>query len=349
MSRLLEPARAAFASVGRRGAGPLVVALALALLVAGQSPTDLGAPAAGVVLLWLHLPGVVLAATAVVATIDVWPLFGNDRDGRASLRRIQHSPLDGCGMATLGGAAAAALLLAAAGLAFGAWSPTSGALEPPRAFSRLALPARATLDAGTDRVVLDGRGIAADAIRLNPLVVATRGGGYFPVELQVAIDGLTVARNCRVSGNGEQILLLLPAPRAVHEVVVTRATAATLTLLFPPGSVELRSPRPRSLGLNLALASGCYALPALLAMLAAAALRRSLGMPALATFALAAFAILALAGTTPAAAALDACARGRWLLGEPMPWRTTGLVAVVLTLLGIRRHAAGSRTRGRAP
>lgn len=335
-TRALEPARVAFATVSRRCIGPLLLGLALAGVAAQASRRQPGggASADNLAVAWLHLPGVILAVTAVVATLEAWPLFGRDRDGQALVGRTLRTPLDGCGMATAGGVVAAAILLGAAGLLYAIALRGMTELEAPRAWERaLAAPGRATLDATSDRVHLRSEGGGAiDAVRLNPLVTIGRGAAFMPVDLAVTVDGEGIATERRVRGHGEQILLPLPAPRVVHEVVVTRTSDPTLTLMFPAGSVELRSARPRSLAINLALAAACYALPALLALLAAATLRRALGLPALITFALATFVIVALVDLTPASAALNASARARWLLSEPITWLP--IIAAAGVLLG---------------
>ncbi|MEZ5963238.1 MAG: hypothetical protein R3F56_05255 [Planctomycetota bacterium] len=329
----LEPARAAFAAVLRRGLVAWLLALPLALVAARAGSTAAaGASAGGLAVLWLHLPGVLLALAAIVATVDAWPLFGRDREGGALVRRLRRTSLDGCGMAAAGGTVAAAVLLTAAGASFAVACRAFLDLEAPHTFVRVAAaPPSPALDARRDRMVLRGDGTVADAVRLNPLVAWAPGTLFVPVELDVTVDGVRVGRGCRVSGNGEQIVLPLPTPRAVHTLELARVGAATLTLLFPAGSVELRAEAPRSLAMNMALAAACYASPALLALLAAATLRRVLGSPALLTFAVATFAILALVELGPESPALTAGARGRWILGEPLAWRPTVLAALALT------------------
>lgn len=345
----LEPARAAFATVARRGVGPLVLGLALALIAtraSGDQP-DMGPDARGLAMLWLHLPGVIVALSAVVATLEAWPLFGRERDGRPLLQRLQRTPLEGCGTAAVGGSVAAALLLGAAGATFALAAPGVSGLAPPRAWTRAATLEPTVLDARTGRVRLRADGVVSDAVRLNPLVAATRGGTLVPVELSVAIDGERLEAPCTVSGNGEQVVLPFAGPRAVHDVEITRTSDATLTVLFTAGSVELRSAQAHSLVANLTMAVACYAVPALLALLAAAALRRGLGQPALTTFALATFAIVALIELAPEGQALSACARGRWLPNEPLTWSTAVAVAAGLCGLGLLPNLRRGAREGR--
>jgi hypothetical protein len=343
ITRAHLPARVAFVAVARAAWLPALGALALALAAAraGRVTAAAGASASGPLVLWLHLPCAVLAAVTVLHTLAAWPMFGRERQGAAFVRRLSRTLLDGCGSALLGGVAAGALWLIAAGVAFALALSHLVALEPPRAWSRLAAPQGASvLDARTPALTLHGPAVLADAVRINPLVLYT-GSSLAPVALTVRVDGDAVGE-CLVRGNGEQAVMSLPAPRLVHSVTLTRPSAASLTLVFPAGSIEVRHTAEVSLAANLGLAAATYAVPAALALLLACVGRRQLTAPALSIVALAALAILALAELTPGHAALTAGARARAVAASQLPWAPSGVLATALWALAV---AAGSCRR----
>ncbi len=349
-ARTWQPAAVAFAAVVRTGVAPGVLALGLAVAAAraSRAPDAAGTSASGPLLLWMHLPCVVLTVIAVVITLDAWPLFGRDRSGRPLLRRLTRTALDGCGMATLGGVVGAALLLAGAGAAFAFVLRWVDDFEAPRAWTRATAASNgARLDAATPRIDLRAPDGVVDAVRLNPLALFLPGHSLAPVELTLTIDGDTLAKPCIVHGNGEQLVVLLPVARVVRALSIARNAAPALALIFPPGSIELRDAQPRSRLVNLALAAACYSFAVLLVLLAACTLRAVLSFGALTTFALATIGIVALADLTPANAALTACSRARFVLAEPLAWRPTTWLAGALLTAALLPVLVTNRWRGR--
>jgi hypothetical protein len=347
--RAASPAGAAARAVGKGAWLPLGLGLGIAALAMQQSrpPAGAGAEAMQPLLLWLHAPLALLAAHAVVATIEAWPLLGRARAGASALRRLCPSALAGCGIALAGGTLAAAGTLALAGALFAALlAALNLAVPPPRAFARAAPSARPAIDAEQPHLQFSTAELAPiDAVRINPQVAVRADGGFEPVVLQLTVDGEEIAARLVVRGNGEQILVPLPTPRPVRVVAVARTSAPTLSLLWPPGSLELRHAEVHWLSTNLARAALSYAVPIWFALLAAAALRRQLSLPAMLTFALATLGVLLLLGLTPQAAALTACARGRLAANSFQDWLPSLGAGGALLLLLAR---AGQRRTGRS-
>lgn len=336
LGRAVLPARLAAGKVLRHGVAPLVVGLALAALAAQQSQASRGAGAEAdlPLLLWLHVPLLLLSAHAVLRTIEAWPLLGRDRPGAALLARTCADRLAGCASAWLGGVAGAALLCAAAGALFAASLPLLHLAPPaPRAYvAATPVQAYGAIDARCAELQFAAR-TEADAVRLNPWVAMQPDAAFAPVEVEVEVNGQNVARGLLLSGNGEQRVVALPQPMAVSQVTVRRSSPATLTLLWPSGSLELRRSKPHGWLANLMLAGASYAFAVGVVLAACCALRRVLGWAAMSTFALASLGVVLLSELTPQTAALNTCARGRFLAAHwPVTWPALTAIATLLAL-----------------
>ena len=307
---------------------------ALALKLAAPPP-GAGAAASGTLLSWLLLPAAAVAATAVLVALERWPLFGRDLEGARLVRRTMWSPLDGCGLATLGALAALLPLLAVTGLLFAgltAWLVPDA--PNPRAYVALVPSGSGSiLDRGHQSLALRNHDSAAcDLLRLNPIAVSP-DGRWSPTDLAVTIDGIPLPTGIvRVSGNRERLELPLASHRRVTDVVLTQAEVSSVALVFPPRSAELRLAGERSFALNLALAALTFAVPALLALAIACLGRRALAAGVQSAATVGAFVLALLLELGPHALSLRACAGGRAVATEP--WASalvlpTGLATIL--------------------
>lgn len=295
---------------------------ALALKLAAPPP-GAGAAASATLLSWLLLPAAAVTATAVLVALDRWPLFGRDLDGARLVRRTMWSPLDGCGLATLGALAALLPLLAATGLLFAgltAWLVPDA--PNPRAYVALVPTGGSTiLDRGHPALALRNHDAdACDLLRLNPIAIST-DGRWSPTDLAVTVDGIPLPAGVRVSGNRERLELPLATHRRVTDVVLTTAAVSGVALVFPPRSAELRLAGDRSFAFNLALAAVTFAVPALLALAIACLGRRVLAAGVQGATTLGAVVLALLLELGPHALSLRACAGGRAV--ETEPWAST--------------------------
>lgn len=295
---------------------------ALALKLAAPPP-GAGAAASGTLLSWLLLPAAAVAATAVLVALERWPLFGRDLEGARLVRRTMWSPLDGCGLATLGALAALLPLLAVTGLLFAgltAWLVPDA--PNPRAYVALVPSGNdSILDRGRRSLALRNHDAAAcDLLRLNPIAIST-DGNWSPTDLAVTIDGTLLPTGVLVSGNRERLELPLATAGRVTDVVLTQTEASSIALVFPPRSAELRLAGERSFALNQALAALTFTVPALLALAIACLGRRALAAGTQSATTLVAFVLALLLELGPHALSLRACAGGRAVATEP--WAST--------------------------
>jgi hypothetical protein len=329
----LPAARVVFARCLRQAAVPWLLAVVAAALAAvtthGFGPD---APAARAP--FLHLPAFVGAAACGFTALECWPAFAQKQPGADWILRLRPDPWYGCGNALLGALAAFALLLLPIGL-------TAAALAPaPRAHRVLQPTGSPLLDAGHDAVTFAVDGGPFAELQLRPIAFLPPAAPE-PAALSVSADGAPlVAAPLPIAGTRE-LLPIVFAPRAIRELTVRR-TAGNLPLLFVGDAAVLIEAAPRSrLGNGLA-AAGCWLLPLAVALAFATLAAPAVALPVNGMLLIAALLLQSLGRIGPAADALAAVLRGRWLFSEPvfrrcLPSLGTGVLAMIAAMILRRR------------
>jgi hypothetical protein len=279
-------------------------ALALAVLWIGVATTGTGTP-------WLHVAAFLPVVASSLSAVAFWPPFATDARGAELVRRTTKGPLHGMPTATLGAllAAAACLLLLAV-----AASPL---VPEPRAHHRLRAHERPLLDDG--RIELSFA-LPEDCVelQLRPVVLMPRAAPE-ATSLQIAIDGKELAAG-PVMIFGDRQLVRVPLERGSGTTVALRRISGNLPLWFDAAAVLAvdDSGPPRLLG--CALAFSVWLLPLWVTLGTAMLLSRWLRQPMALVVAGVALVLQSLGQVGPATAAVTLCARGHWLLTEPIFW-----------------------------
>ncbi len=294
-------------------------------------------------LVWLHVPALWLTGAALLIAIDEWPLFHRGREDAAWIARIAPGPWHGCAAAMAG-----ALLGLATGLGIVAavFAALLTASEGAHVRARVPLPAigEPTLvpNAGTIRFdARDAGSIAQLDVRATP--IRRVGDPILPVGLEVFADGARLHdAPFEVAASSHRVRLRFEA-RDVEQIEVRRSPGyAPVLLSFPPNAIEAGSATERSAIGNAILAALSYLLPATLALATLCVLRRVVRGPVAVVLLLGVPIIATVLELTPNGAAIDACARGRWLPSEPL--LTSSLVfAIWFTLAMVASAFVGRR------
>ena len=287
---------------------------------------------------WIHVACFALAAVACASAFDSWPPFARDRAG--ALARLPAGPLGGCGAAALAALAALALGLAA----LGAVVALAAAVVPaPRAHVQpvatdppvLLMPGRTATFRWTDPV-------ACHELQLRPIAILPPDASPQPVTLAVQAGGLEPAL-VTVAGTSE--LSRIPLHGAVVDEVRLEHREGNLPLVFPAGSLAAVASATQPRTANGALAALAL-LPAAAIAIGTAMALGSLLAPAVGlALTLSVLLVLTLGDLTPAADAVVAMLRGRWLPAEPI-WpglAQATCVACALTLPAVLLRRRVSR------
>lgn len=296
---------------------PLVLAVAAVLLAAGSATTlradaaDAG-PLDAAATSWLQLPWTLALFFVGATAIECWPLFATHRPGAALVQRLERGPLAGCGAATLGALAAAAVWLTGLGLLLPA---LLGGVPPAAAFRELSPLAGRTLDEHRAELLFSGPGDHGAELWLRPLAMLPMATPESTV-LQVLVDGNPVHREpIRIDNTGQ--LVRVPVDQPMSHVTIRR-TDGNLPLLFPPGSVQVRGAATWPGWCNALFAAWSLLLGLGLAMAVVNMTAPGAGLGVQLLLFASALVLPAVAGFGPASLSTVAALRGRWLPAEPL-------------------------------
>lgn len=331
----------------RRLVLPVSAALALAVFTAYDPKDVLSGAAAGTAIdtlaLWLHLPALLVTAFAIGIAIEDWPMFGRDRDDRDWVAHAVRSPWRGCVVVSAGVLVPLAVGLAAVGGGFalltGAWH--EGA-TPARIHIDLVESPDDPLALAPNEDVLElqitERNAVASVI-LRPRVLYRAGDRLHAAPIHVEVDDGDVARaRFELFGSGTRLEVPIRPPRALHSLRITRELGASgPAITFGPQSLELVLEQTRPRILNAACAAMSYLFAGMLGLAVSTLLRgrAASGISIAAGLGVAVSAVVA--EFVPTAAAVRACAHGRWIFSEPLD----GAVLISVGLAALLFLAAG--------
>ena len=296
---------------------PMVVAAA-AIWMLARSTTNLRAqtddlPALdGAATSWLSVPWTLVMFLVGAAAIECWPLFSTPRPGAALVLRLQRGPWAGCGAATAGALAAAAVWLSTLGLLLpmllgGAPSATAF-LEPTPVAGR-------TLDEHTSELVFLGSDERVQELRLRPIALLPLATPE-STRLQLLVDGAVVPHQpIAIDNTGQLVRVPLdqPLPR-----LTLRRIGGNLPLLFPAGAVQAQSATTWPGWCNMLLAAWAQWIGLAVALALANLTATGAGLGVQLLLFGGALLVQAIAGLGPGTRALVAALRGRWLPAEPL-------------------------------
>jgi hypothetical protein len=324
----LPALRIVFVRCLRQAAVPWLLAAALAA-VAAAATQGFGDDAPAARAPWLHLPAFVGACACGWTALESWPAFARQQPGADWVLRLRSDPWYGCGNALLGALAAFALLLLPIGLAAAALAPA------PRVHRALQATGTPLLDAEHDTVTFAVDGGPFAGLQLRPFAFLPPAAPE-PAALAVSADGAPlVAAPVPVAGTRE-LLEIAFAPRAIRALTVRR-TAGNLPLLFVGDAAVLIEAAPRSRLGNGLFAAGCWLLPLAVALALATLAAPAVALPVNGMLLVAALLLQTLGRLGPAADALAAALRGRWLPTDPvfrgcLPSLGTGVLAMIAAM-----------------
>jgi hypothetical protein len=323
----LPAARIVFVRCLRQAAAPWLLAAAVAA-VAAAATQGFGDDAPAARAPWLHLPAFVGACACGWTALECWPAFARQQPGADWVLRLRPDPWYGCGNALLGALAAFALLLLPVGLAAAALAPA------PRVHRALQATGTPLLDAEHDAVTFAVDGGPFAGLQLRPFAIRPPAAPA-PAMLAVAADGAPLADALQVAGTREPLSIAF-APRTIRELTVRR-TAGNLPLLFVLDAAVLIEAAPRSRLGNGLFAAGCWLLPLAVALAFATLAAPAVALPVNGMLLVAALLLQSLGRLGPAADALAAALRGRWLPADPVfhgcvPSLGTGVLAMIAAM-----------------
>ncbi len=298
---------------GRRLALPLLSLLAITAAVLWLRPPLPGADPGirGSAALWLHLPALVITIAALTSTVESWPLLTRDRPGAAHLHRLAIGPLRGSGAACVGGLLVLALALTIIGGTFHTLLGLANGARPSHAHASLN-PSSEILDAERRAIALHAPATAVHSIRIRALA-AGAPGQTTAVELRA---GGRPLHPDPIVFRANEVFEIPCDNRILHDLVLRREAGPGLVLAFPAGSIDAELSTEYSSALNAILAALAYLVPAVLAVAVLLLSRRCLALPIAQLTAAGIVTGSTVLDLTPNATAIQAFARGRWLLTE---------------------------------
>lgn len=303
----------------RMTSGPFLVICLLAWAAVRAQPTmtGIGEGMASTSALWLHLPAILLAAIAIAAPLESWPLLSRDRPGNKQLRRLQVGPLQGCGMVAVASLLVLALTLSAAAVLFHWQMQNLGHSRAVHAISSaIASPEDQELALGPNQRSLRfslEMDFIAGSLELRPLALLSARGSYRRTGIQILADGQILNQvPLQVEGSAE-LLSLNFAPRKLRDLEIRIADLGDIQVKFLPGSILAISAESYPSILNCLLAALSYLFPASLALASLCLLRTALSLPMALALALVVLLTCTLGGFTPNGLAIGAYSRGLWI------------------------------------
>ncbi|MHC5064139.1 MAG: hypothetical protein ACYTG5_09210 [Planctomycetota bacterium] len=330
-----------FLDCARRLAWPVLILCGFTWAVlASRSDTSAAEPALGSQMgLWMHLPALIICATAFAAALETWPLLSKNQVGRKQLGRLQVGPLQGCGAAISGAILALASALIVIGLCFELLASSRQGATAARAVSvaqakQADLSAAAALDRRIPAMKTLGFTLQDDweifGLDLRPQAALLEPERYEPANIQVFGDGeLLNGEPLLVSSSGELISLRF-SPRRLRSMEIRALDFGDFRVSFPNGSIRALSAQEYSSWLNGLLAALSYLFPASLALGAICLLGRDCSKPVCLGLAAAILIASTLAELTPNSAALQAYSRGLWIPSSDL--REACLLSLLLFL-----------------
>ena len=293
-------------------AGPLSVAAAALAAVGGwlTEPAHVGSPsAAGAVTPWLALPLLVASVACCLVAAQTWPTFTLRRDGADAVRRIARGPFGGRARVALGAVAAQLVICAPVLLTL----PAALGVDSKAFVHQDARPPESpVLDrAGAHLAFVPAAPLRTRAVWLRPRAALPTGPA--PTRLELTASGSALA-TAPIEFVESLELVRVAIDEQVIEAVELTQLDGDVPLLFSQGSVVLVGADARPRWQNSLLLAAITCAPTLLTLTAAALLGLIAGWATVASAIGALQFVQWIGGVGPVGEAVQAFARGHWLL-----------------------------------